>query len=347
MRYTCLPFYPFSTLEISVRELSSCPMCGSSAWRNSYIGKTTRNPDDPSRWIVAQCSACDHGFLNPQPTWDKLNQYYNANYQPYDASHGLTESLESTVAKAESTGVYNHVAIRPGLRILDVGAGGGSFLTVAKTLGAHTMGVEPSTFGVRAARANGLDIFEGTLEQYVASGVNERFDLITFSHVIEHLPDPIGTLTLAASLLADGGRIWLAVPNAACHSARRLQWRWHSADLPIHLHHFSPQSMRVAAEKAGLSLHSLNTYSLPAAVRSSLLLEWRHRWMVPQKVGSAVLSTTFIEQRASRMDKDGVGEAILAEFTLSGTRKSIVACDSVRAETGSLRTPACVMTSGV
>lgn len=303
-----------------MRELSSCPICNSTAWRNSYIGQTTRNPNDPSRWAVAQCLVCDHGFLNPQPTWDELDPYYNANYQPYHSSHGLTQSLESTVAKAKSTGTYNHVAIRPGLRILDVGAGGGAFLTVAKALGAHAVGVEPSSFGVRAARANGHDIFEGTLEQYVASGARERFDVITFSHVIEHLPNPIGTLALAATLLSDGGRIWMAVPNAACRSARRLQWRWHSADLPIHLHHFSPQSIRVAADKAGLSLHSLNTYSLPAAVRSSVLLEWRHRWMVPQKVGSAVLSTSSIEQRATRMDKDVVGEAILAEFEQSGTR---------------------------
>lgn len=329
-----------------MRDLSICPICGSREWSNSYTGQTTRNPDDPGRWQVAQCSTCDHGFLNPQPTWDELDQYYNANYQPYDSTHGLTESLESTVSKARSSGTYNHVAIRPNLRILDVGAGGGAFLTVAKAMGAHAVGVEPSSFGVRAARAKGLDVFEGTLEQYVASGVRERFDLITFSHVIEHLPDPIGTLALAATLLTDGGRIWLAVPNAACHSARRLQWRWHSADLPIHLHHFSPQSMRVAAEKAGLALHSLNTYSLPAAVRSSVLLEWRHRWMVPQKVAAPFLSQTFINQKAVRMDADCVGEAILAEFQKSAP-KVLLASEHVDAESCSERAATCAMTSGV
>lgn len=330
-----------------MRDLSICPICGSRAWRHSYTGRTTRNPDDPSRWVVAQCSTCDHGFLNPQPGWDELNQYYNSNYQPYDASHGLMESLESTISKARSSGSYNHVAIQPDLRILDVGAGGGSFLAVAKALGAHAVGVEPSSFGVRAARANGLDVFEGTLEQYVDSGVRDRFDLIMFSHVIEHLPDPIATLALAATLLAEGGRIWLAVPNAACRSSRRLKWHWHSADLPIHLHHFSPQSIQVTADRAGLFLHSLNTYSLPAAVRSSILQEWRHLWMLPQRVGSAFLGQAFIDQRAARMDEDGVGEAILAEFEQSATTVPLIASGVSDAQPGPERDSACVMYSGV
>jgi len=301
-----------------MHALSCCPICGSNSWGRVFTGRTTRRPHDPARWVLARCSQCDHGFLNPRPSWDELGPYYHSSYAPYDALHGLPGSFEATVSEAKSQGSFRHVAIHPGQRILDVGSGGGSFLRVARALGAEVAGVEPSAFGARAARDQGLSVFEGTLEQYVASGAGDRFDLITFSHVVEHLPDPINTITLSAALLDSGGRIWLAVPNGACRSARRLGWRWHSTDLPLHLHHFSPRSMRVLSERAGVQLHDLRTYSLPKAVRGSILQELRYRWMVPRRIGSAVLTQRFVDRRATRMDADGVGEAIVAEFVPRG-----------------------------
>ena len=109
----------------------------------------------------------------------------------------------------------------------------------------------------------------------------------------------------------------MAVPNGACRSARRLEWRWHSTDLPLHLQHFSPQSMRVAAERAGLLVRSLQTYSLPAAVRASILSEWRFRWGVPRRIGCTLLSEKFVDRYAARLDRGLAGEAILAEFGLA------------------------------
>jgi len=294
--------------------LTSCPICASQDFRQVYSGRTSRNPEDPKRWEFARCSACGHGFLNPQPQWDELGAYYNAGYQPYESSHRVAEDAESTARKAKAEGSYRHVAVRPGLRILDVGAGGGSFLAVTKALGAEVRGVEPSPVGARVIRDQGLDVFEGTLEEYAATGPPDRYDLITFSHVVEHLPDPTATLTLAATLLAPGGMIWAAVPNGACRSARVLKWRWHSTDLPLHLHHFSPQSMRVTAENAGLALRSLRTYSLPSGVRTSVLAEWRRRWKVPPRFGKLLLSQRSLDRRAARMDRATAGEAILTEF---------------------------------
>ncbi|MEX2212562.1 MAG: methyltransferase domain-containing protein [Phycisphaeraceae bacterium] len=297
-----------------MQKLSACPICKSQALQQVYVGRTTRNPADPKRWTFARCSTCDHGFLNPQPQWDELGDYYHSGYQSYDVNHGLSEDLESTVRSARAAGIYRHVSVRPGLRILDVGSGGGSFLAVTKALGAQVRGVEPSPVAARRAREWELDVFEGSLEAYVASGNRDLFDLITFSHVVEHLPDPISTLALAATLLAQGGTIWVAVPNGACGAARRLQWRWHSSDLPVHLQHFSIPSMSLAAENAGLLIHNIQTYSLPAALRSSVLAEWRFRWKVPRRIGSALLSRRSVERRAARLDRDAAGEAILAQF---------------------------------
>ena len=305
-----------------MQRIARCPIGDSGSCKPVYVGRTTRKPLDPARWGVSRCPDCDHGFLNPRPSWEELANYYHSGYGAYESSYGMSASLEATIANAKAYGMYRHVGIYPGQAILDVGAGGGSFLRVAMSLGADAVGVEPSKFGAQSARDLGLDVFEGTLEQYVSAGATKRFDLITFSHVVEHLPDPIATIALAAGLLKPRGRVWIAVPNGACRAARRLGWRWHSTDLPLHLHHFCPESIRVLAERSGVVLQKVSTFSLPKAVFQSTLLELRHRWFVPKRIGSLVLSQRIVEQRAAEMDAEDRGEAILAEF---GRREDAIA----------------------
>lgn len=296
-------------------ELTHCPVCASANVANDFAGRTTRNPADPARWSVSHCAACHHRFVSPQPTWDELSPYYSAGYTPYEAAHGMTEPFTTTVGRARKTGVYRHVSIHPGMRVLDVGCGGGSFLRVVRELGAHAFGVEPSPHGVEQCRADGHDVFHGMIEDYVTQHGGERFDLITFSHVIEHTPDPVATLRAAGSLLSDGGVLWLAVPNGDCQVMRDLQWRWHSCDLPIHLMHFSLASARAAAGRAGLTVKRLYTYSLPSAVRASMIAKLRFCHYVPRSIGQWLVAEARASGVAADLDARDAGEAILMELT--------------------------------
>jgi len=283
----------------------------------AYTGRTTRQPTDSATWDLWRCKNCDHGFVNPQPDWKDLDKYYSASYDPYSPDHGLHSDLSTMVANARAKGEYRHVRIRPGLRVLDVGCGGGSFLRVIKELGAMVFGVEPSQDATEVARKQGLDVFHGTLEGFFGNGhAGDRFDLITFSQVAEHLPDPVSTLSTATRFLAPGGTVWVSVPNGACDAARQLGWRWHSTDLPIHLHHFSLKSIKIAAERAGLAPERVYTFSLPSSVRGSILTELRSRWMIPARVATAMLSDARVERRATEQDAKAAGEAIIAELHL-------------------------------
>ncbi len=298
-----------------MNQLQACPLCGTESFQHAYSGRTTRNPDDPKRWELVRCLDCDHGFLNPQPQWDELAEYYHSAYPPYDPNHGVTEDFEAVAASARETGTYRHVSIRPGLRILDVGCGGGSFLAVAQKMGAEVQGVEPSEVAAERARQLGLNVTTGTLETFAETNPDARYDMITFSHVVEHLTDPVHTLKVAASLLNKEGMVWVAVPNGACGFARRLGWRWYSTDLPLHLQHFSITSMKTTAERAGLKVETIYTYSLPAAVRMSMLVEWKQQFRIPQRISRAIWTEQRAEKLAKKLDQESAGEAILVEMT--------------------------------
>ena len=298
-----------------MKPLTNCPACGSPRIDHAYVGRTG-NARDFVVWRIDGCGECCHEFMNPQPSWEELEPYYSTDYDCYQTSSAAEGDDDEVVAKARKTGVFRHVPIKPGDRVLDVGCGGGYFLRVVNQLGAEAEGVEPSGFATDVARHTGLPIFQGSLEEYVARHSEKRFDVITSNHVLEHTPEPMTTLSAMRDLLAPNGFIWIAVPNAACAASRTLRDRWHSTDLPRHLMHFNPESLKRAAERAGLVVQSMSTYSLPKATAASIRTELRTRFAIPIRVSEKIglIDTYFAPRRACRLDELGRGEAILANF---------------------------------
>jgi hypothetical protein len=145
-----------------MRTLDNCPGCSSFRIQFRCSGPTTRKLDNEKRKIFV-CRDCSHEFMNPQPTWDELGAYYSAAYSPYDPNHGASQGDREVLAEAKRVGNFRHIALKPGLRLLDVGCGGGYFLRIMNQLGFQTMGVEPSESRAEVAHRDGLNIFHGTL----------------------------------------------------------------------------------------------------------------------------------------------------------------------------------------
>ena len=105
-------------------------------------------------------------------------------------------------------------------------------------------GVEPAEENSAAARAAGLDVFTGRLEQF--SGNKAAFDLIFSNHVIQHTVDPIDFVAIHANLLADGGFAIVTVQDAREPSNELL-----FSDQNFS---FTPHHLAAVASRAGLSL---------------------------------------------------------------------------------------------
>lgn len=253
--------------------------------------------------------------MNPQPSWNELEPYYSNGYGAYDPNHGSSASDNETIAEARQTGKLRHIPIPIAKRLLDVGCGAGRFIRIASKLGAAVQGVEPSEYAARVAQEQGLNVFCGTIEQFAAQ-TDAKFDVITSNHVVEHVPDPIATLTAMKSLLAPGGVIWISVPNAAYPIARALNGRWHSTDLPYHLMQFTPDSIAIAGKNAGLKVRNQTTESIPRIVEASMGQFLRYKFKIPFGVSQrAGVLGPIAKRYAASIDRRCRGEAILTEFT--------------------------------
>lgn len=90
--------------------------------------------------------------------------------------------------------------------LLDVGCGDGSFLIDARNCGWNVVGVDPDPNVAANATILGLKVHVGGVELF--GDEKELFDVITLSHVVEHLHDPVNILKTCYALFKTGGQLW-------------------------------------------------------------------------------------------------------------------------------------------
>jgi SAM-dependent methyltransferase len=108
--------------------------------------------------------------------------------------------------------------------------------------------IEPS-MAERARYSADADVFVGDVSD--APFGNESFDVVTCFDVLEHFHEPIGLLRRASAWLKPGGIFCTVLPNIESWEARAFGSYWFGLELPRHLVHFSPKSLRHAMGMVG------------------------------------------------------------------------------------------------
>jgi 2-polyprenyl-3-methyl-5-hydroxy-6-metoxy-1,4-benzoquinol methylase len=192
----------------------------------------------------------------PQPNLDNLGKYYESeDYISHtDNKRSLFEKLYhfiKNIALKNKLNLINTLQPNKG-RILDIGAGTGDFLSVAKNDGWMTTGVEPSDRAKAIAINKGVSFVEQTSELE-----NHSFDLISMWHVLEHVPDLDKQIKELKRLLKPSGTLIIAVPNFKSFDAEHYGKFWAAFDVPIHFWHFSKTAIKILFEKEEMKLEKV------------------------------------------------------------------------------------------
>jgi len=156
-----------------------------------------------------------------------------------------------------------------GTRLLDVGAGNGNAVRALTAAGVDAHGVEPGEAAVAAAHASGAaTVRQGTLETSPLR--EERWQMIRFFHVLEHVPDPAATLAVAHDALAPDGRLVVGVPNFGAAVRRLVGGSWDGMEVPRHLTHFTAAGLRALMDATGFRVDRLRTTPLFGVLPGSL-----------------------------------------------------------------------------
>jgi SAM-dependent methyltransferase len=189
------------------------------------------------------CAQCRVATTSPWPSAAQLDEAYGGWYRPADGRFTGLGDVVLRRMRATLAGRLHRV-LPPG-PVLDVGAGDGNLVEAFVRHGRDAVGLEPHASGPRI-RAAEIEEMGG------------EWAAVIFWHSLEHLRRPAEALSHAAGLLAPGGLLVVAVPNAASLQARAFGDRWFALDLPRHLIHLSPAPLLSKIEALGLRVERVS-----------------------------------------------------------------------------------------
>ena len=233
--------------------LDKCPICLSKDLAQKL--HCTDHTSSKEKFTIVSCETCNFTFTNPRPKDESLGEYYKSEMyiSHTNSSKGLFNWMYQSVRRyAIGTKLTLLKSVTDFGYHLDVGSGTGEFLNACKQTGFKVKGVEPSKLAREQAVSNySLSVNEDTnLEQFK----DDEFDSISMWHVLEHVPSLIETITEFTRILNKNGKVIIAVPNHKSWDANYYKEFWAAWDVPIHLWHFSKETIELLFNKNGFKL---------------------------------------------------------------------------------------------
>ncbi len=205
-----------------------------------------------------RCGRCGLVYQNPQPVFEDLRRRYGEGYFDYELENDRNFFSLMLLGMRD----VGFDKLPPGRfaspTFLDVGCATGMLVEHMRDLGWQARGVEICEDSVRyGVERRGVDIALGTLEENRFDDAS--FSVVHFSHVIEHVPDPVGMLREVRRILTDDGMALITTPNVNGLQARLFGPRWRSA-IADHLTLFARRTLRRLLEQAGFRVLKVVTW---------------------------------------------------------------------------------------
>ncbi|MEM7780753.1 MAG: class I SAM-dependent methyltransferase [Pseudomonadota bacterium] len=267
--------------EDGLESVSACLFCGSahaskevSEARDHFFGC------DAGAFTFNRCHDCDSLWLSQRPFGQRLAAAYSSYYthETPDAAapagikgrlkqayirkqFSSSPRIEDTIGSAiyamltpnrSQTDIHYRFSPAKPANILDYGCGSGEYLLRMRDLGHHVSAVDFDAKALASLQNLGIDTVSA--DEVDGQDWDEHFDHITLSHVIEHVPDPIGLLARLNAWTKPGGTFFIEVPNARATGLDVFGSYWRGLEAPRHFSLPSRTALEHALRKAGFSI---------------------------------------------------------------------------------------------
>ena len=213
-------------------------------------------------------------YLDPV---EEIPPEVDASKLTHEESSYIETQLQSNPQKFDNQ-VKNfriHVPIRDA-KVLDIGCGGGLFLSMLKQEGAEVIGIELSDSRAQYAKTrHNLEIHKHPIESDLwQEGYANHFDAVTLWDVIEHVNYPYQTLQSAVNVLKKDGLLFIDTParDSFYHQFGEITYRLSGGKFPTflnamysshlfgHKQIFSTTEMKALFEAIGLEIIELHVF---------------------------------------------------------------------------------------
>lgn len=232
-----------------------CPICNKNEINNLLHTRDYSLTNES--FDIIECANCSLRYTFPIPSSDNIAPYYNF---PEYISHTDTKSgwmnqiyhaVRKRTLEQKSSWVQSLFTGYKG-KLLEIGAGTGAFAHSMIEKNWDVLALEPDASSRQKALEN-YNIHLKSPDTLYQIEDNTQ-DVICLWHVLEHVHDLKGYFNAFSRILKPNGRLIIAVPNYTSYDAHYYKKYWAAYDVPRHLYHFSPNSIRVLLKQFDLQL---------------------------------------------------------------------------------------------
>jgi SAM-dependent methyltransferase len=205
---------------------------------------------------IRRCTTCGLGQAET-PAFDPTS-YYTETYFSGEQADGYADYLaaEPVLRREFARTVAFIRQSRDGGRLLEIGCAYGFFLHEAKRY-FDVSGIELAADAAIYCQRAGLSVSLGVADE-ITLHRDANVDVIVMLDVIEHLPDPRGTLVLLSRHLVPGGIIVITTGDFGSVAARLCGRYWRLMTPPQHLWFFGRESIIRLAGSLGLRVERVD-----------------------------------------------------------------------------------------
>jgi 2-polyprenyl-3-methyl-5-hydroxy-6-metoxy-1,4-benzoquinol methylase len=234
------------------RYIQSCPVgCAAPLVQSDIV-----LPEGP----LLRCAECGQlvSQVTEQRYWQTMAQFDRADFnQPSGRELARREALAARrLARIQALLARDPAAIR----LLDVGCSRGHFIEAAGGRGFRAEGVEPAPGVAAEARARGLTVHMGLLEDQRFADAS--FGAVTLFEVIEHLKEPTALIRECRRVLEPDGLLVLSTGNTASWTVRSMKAKWDYFQIAKdagHVSFYNPESVALLARRCGFETLRIET----------------------------------------------------------------------------------------
>ena len=215
----------------------SCPACETNNYQEKF---------EKDGFSFVQCVRCQTFFINPRPTFEMLNEFYESSRCMKHWKKFFSETEKSRTEQIFKPRVNKVIELCKKYNVnnkllLDVGAGLGTFCEQVreKNFFEKIIALEPSHDLAEACRKKGLEV----IEQPIENTHLEKVDIITNFELIEHLFWPKDFINACSKILSNDGLFILTTPNVKGFDLLTLGKLHINFGGPNHLNYFHSKSL--------------------------------------------------------------------------------------------------------
>lgn len=235
-------------------KIMQCKICKNTSIKalfsaNDYLTR--------QQFSIVKCTSCNCVYTDVHFTESQMKPFYmQEGYKKNGAM--FNKLLELIIVVSRKIRVqYITSYIKKGT-VLDIGCGRGIELNLLSNKGFDCYGTEK---GWRKPPADMKRIKLFSKELGDCHFPTAFFDAVLLFHSYEHLPEPVQTMNEIKRITKKDGLLFIEVPNIESWQARLTKSHWFHLDVPRHLFHFSPQTLKTIIETNGFKIIKEDSFS--------------------------------------------------------------------------------------